>query len=107
MVLFLLGNVGSAELGKLVTGHVLSWIRGRVRPTGQSRWTYAAGSTWCFRVKVWVALWFESSGSYWAALGSFSAGRAGNSVSDSFPSECEARVYLDSAGFAEPYEFLD
>ena len=49
---------------------------------------------------------FRSSGSYWRAVGSFS-GAGEDSISHSFPSECEARAYLESAGFREPFEFRD
>ena len=49
---------------------------------------------------------FRSSGSYWKAVGSFS-GAGEDCVSHSFPSECEARAYLESAGFSEPFEFRD
>lgn len=41
---------------------------------------------------------FQSSRSYWAAVGP----EFGDSVSHSFPSELEARVYCDSAGVAFP-----
>ena len=41
---------------------------------------------------------FRSSGSYWSALG----GRHGDSISHSFPSETEAKVYVESAGFEFP-----
>ena len=49
---------------------------------------------------------FRSSGGYWRAVGSFS-GSGEDSISHSFPSECEARAYLVSAGFSEPFEFRD
>ena len=39
---------------------------------------------------------FESSASYWRAIRNFAGS---NSVSHSFPSQTEARVYLDAAGF--------
>ena len=41
---------------------------------------------------------FRTSGAYRAALG----GRHGDSISHSFPSEAEARVYCDSAGVEFP-----
>ena len=41
---------------------------------------------------------FESSPSYWRAIGNFASS---NSVSHSFPSQTEARVYLDAAGFGD------
>ena len=40
---------------------------------------------------------FRSSASYWRALGSLE----GSSVSQCFPSESEARIYLQAAGFAD------
>ena len=39
---------------------------------------------------------FESSASYWRAIRNFAGS---NSVSHSFPSQTEARAYLDAAGF--------
>ena len=51
---------------------------------------------------------FRSSGSYWAALGSFGEGQAGaTSVSHSFPSELEAKIYLEAAGLAGRYTTRD
>eukprot|EP00435_Cladocopium_sp_Y103_P051921 s818_g16.t1 len=41
---------------------------------------------------------FKSSASYWGAIGT---PEGSNSVSQSFPSEAEARIYLIAAGFAE------
>eukprot|EP00435_Cladocopium_sp_Y103_P035862 s2363_g9.t1 len=41
---------------------------------------------------------YRSSASYWRALGSL---EGSNSVSQSFPSESEARIYLQAAGFDE------
>ena len=41
---------------------------------------------------------FRSSASYWRAIGSL---ENSTSVSQSFPSEAEAKIYLVSAGFAE------
>eukprot|EP00435_Cladocopium_sp_Y103_P060971 s1879_g22.t1 len=41
---------------------------------------------------------FKSSQSYWRAIGSL---EQSNSVSQSFPSELEARVYLEAAGFRD------
>ena len=44
---------------------------------------------------------FQSSGSYWRAIGSLAES---NSVSHSFPSELEARTYIEAAGITEPIE---
>ena len=41
---------------------------------------------------------FQSSGSYWRAVRSF---EESNSISHAFPSELEARIYLEGAGFEE------
>jgi len=41
---------------------------------------------------------FRSSASYWRALGTL---EGSNSISQSFPSETEAKVYLLAAGFEE------
>ena len=41
---------------------------------------------------------FRSSASYWRAIGSL---EDSNSVSQSFPSEAEAKIYLIAAGFSE------
>ena len=41
---------------------------------------------------------FKSSQSYWRQIGSFESSR---SVSQSFPSELEARIYLESAGYRD------
>lgn len=41
---------------------------------------------------------FRSSRSYWSALG----GAHGSSISHSFPSETEARIYCEAAGFTFP-----
>lgn len=41
---------------------------------------------------------FRSSSSYWAALGTL---EGSSSVSQSFPSETEAKIYLQAAGFDE------
>ena len=85
------------RLGKLASGRVLSWIKEPFLPTDLSLWIYAACSSWCFVVRAWIVLWC------------FTSGRGANSISHSFPSEWEARVYLDSAsaGFSEPYVFRD
>ena len=51
---------------------------------------------------------FRSSGSYWSALGSFAEGQAGaTAVSHSFPSELEAKIYLEAAGLAGRYSVRD
>lgn len=42
---------------------------------------------------------FKSSASYWRAIGLF--GDHNTSVSQSFPSESEAKVYILAAGFRE------
>ena len=43
----------------------------------------------------------QSSGTYWQIIGSLSES---NSISHSFPSELEARTYIESAGFLCPIE---
>ena len=48
--------------------------------------------------RVDVPVIFRSSASYWRAIGSL---ESGDSVSQSFPSEAEAKVYLCAAGFSE------
>jgi len=92
---------GCIEPGGLVSGQKPCWLDEQRPHLVLNKLIYAPDSTWSYAEERGpLPSCYSSSGSYWKAVGSFKDNP--DSLSHSWPSETEARVYCEAAGFAFP-----